>query len=224
MPLRVVGVDPGLTRCGLSAVDVERNRSAQLVGVTVAGTPSTEPLDRRILAIADAIDAWLDLHRPDALAIERVFTYTNVSTVMGTAQATGVVIAAAARRDIPVALHTPTEVKAAVTGSGQADKAAVTTMVTKILRLDAPPRPADAADAIAIALAHAWRGAAPGSLAAASSSGTGGMTPAQRAWAKAQAGAAAGNRRAEEARLRQEARLREEARRRDAGRRAGRLS
>jgi len=202
VPLRVVGVDPGLTRCGLSAVDVAKDRSAVLVGVQVIGTASTRPLDARILAIADGIDAWLDEHRPDAVAIERVFTYTNVSTVMGTAQATGVVIAAAARRGIPVGLHTPTEVKAAVTGSGRADKATVTAMVTKILRLDAPPRPADAADAIAIALAHAWRGAAPGSLAAASSGTAAGLTPAQRAWAQAAAKASGGSRRAEEARLR----------------------
>ncbi|MDR2255876.1 MAG: crossover junction endodeoxyribonuclease RuvC [Arthrobacter sp.] len=201
MPLRVVGVDPGLTRCGLSAVDVERDRSASLVDVRVLGTASTDPLDVRILAIADGIEAWLDRHRPDAVAIERVFTYTNVSTVMGTAQATGVVIAAAARRNIPVALHTPTEVKAAVTGTGQADKALVTAMVTKILKLPAPPKPADAADAIAIALAHAWRGAAPGSLAAASSGTAAGLTPAQRAWAQAQAKASGGGRRAEEARL-----------------------
>lgn len=202
MPLRVVGVDPGLTRCGLSAVDVERNRSAQLVAVKVVGTASSEPLDQRILAIADAIDEWLDTHRPDAVAIERVFTYTNVSTVMGTAQATGVVIAAAARRNIPVALHTPTEVKAAVTGDGRADKATITAMVTRILKLDAPPKPADAADAIAIALAHAWRGAAPGSLAAASSGAQSGMTAAQSAWAQAQAKAGSTGKRAEEARLR----------------------
>ncbi len=202
MPLRVVGVDPGLTRCGLSAVDVEPTRSASLVDVTVVGTASTVALDRRVLAIADAIDAWLDRHRPDAVAIERVFTYTNVSNVMGTAQAMGVVLAAAARRGIPVGLHTPTEVKAAVTGSGQADKATVTAMVTKILKLAEPPKPADAADAIAIALAHAWRGAAPGSLAAASSGTAGGLTPAQRAWAQAQAKASGGGRRTEEARLR----------------------
>ncbi|RII43108.1 crossover junction endodeoxyribonuclease RuvC [Galactobacter valiniphilus] len=202
MPLRVVGVDPGLTRCGLSAVDVERTRSASLVDVTVVGTASTVALDQRVLAIADGIEAWLDRHAPDAVAIERVFTYTNVSNVMGTAQAMGVVLAAAARRGIPVGLHTPTEVKAAVTGSGQADKATVTAMVTKILRLAEPPKPADAADAIAIALAHAWRGAAPGSLAAASSGTAGGLTPAQRAWAQAQAKASGGGRRAEEARLR----------------------
>ena len=118
------------------------------------GSPSEVPLDQRLLTISERIDAWLDEFRPDALAIERVFTYTNVSTVMGTAQAMGVIIAAAARRGIPVALHTPTEVKAAVTGSGQADKQQVGRMVTKILRLAAAPKPADAADAIAIALAH----------------------------------------------------------------------
>jgi crossover junction endodeoxyribonuclease RuvC len=206
--LRVVGVDPGLTRCGLSTVDVDQNRTAGLVDVSVVGTDSSTPLDRRILTIADAIDAWLDRHRPDAVAIERVFTYTNVSNVMGTAQAMGVVIAAAARRDLPVGLHTPTEVKAAVTGNGQADKRQVTTMVTKILRLDTPPKPADAADAIAIALAHAWRGAAPGSLAAASGTNKGGMTAAQRAWAQAQAAASGSARRADEARLRALARKR----------------
>lgn len=208
MPLRVVGVDPGLTRCGLSAVDVDQNRAAVLVDVKVVGTVSETPLDQRILTIANEIDVWLDTHHPDALAIERVFTYTNVSNVMGTAQVMGVVIAAAARREIPVALHTPTEVKAAVTGSGQAGKAQVTTMVTKILKLDRAPKPADAADAIAIALAHAWRGAAPGSLAAASGSAKGGMTPAQRAWSAAQTGASGAGRRAQEARLRALARKR----------------
>ncbi|MGO1319893.1 MAG: crossover junction endodeoxyribonuclease RuvC [Galactobacter sp.] len=202
MALRVVGVDPGLTRCGLSVVDVDQNRSAVRVDVSVVGTASTVPLDGRILKIANEIDAWLDRYKPDTLAIERVFTYTNVSNVMGTAQAMGVVIAAAARRQIPVGLHTPTEVKAAVTGNGQADKAQVTTMVTKILKLSAPPKPADAADAIAIALAHAWRGVAPGSHAAASSTNRGGMTAAQRAWAKAQAQAKGSSKRADEARLR----------------------
>jgi crossover junction endodeoxyribonuclease RuvC len=188
MALRVVGVDPGLTRCGLAAVDVETNRRATLVGVTVVGTPPDVPLDQRLLAIAHGIDAWLDLHVPDVVAIERVFSQLNVSTVMGTAQASGIVIAAAARRGIPVALHTPTEVKAAVTGSGQADKAAVGKMVAKILRLDSPPKPADAADAVALAITHGWRGAAPGSQASASShGGSAGLTGAQRAWAEAEA-------------------------------------
>lgn len=188
MALRVVGVDPGLTRCGLAVVDVEPNRRATLVDVTVVGTTPDTPLDQRLLAIAEGIDAWLDRHHPDVLAVERVFSQLNVSTVMGTAQASGIVIAAAARRGIPVALHTPTEVKAAVTGSGQANKAAVGKMVAKILRLDAPPTPADAADAAALAITHGWRGAAPGAQASAGvSGGSSGLTAAQRAWAAAEA-------------------------------------
>ncbi|HXD28370.1 MAG TPA: crossover junction endodeoxyribonuclease RuvC [Arthrobacter sp.] len=190
MALRVVGVDPGLTRCGLAVVDVEPNRRASLVDVTVVGTTPDTPLDQRLLAIAEGIDAWLDRHHPDVLAVERVFSQLNVSTVMGTAQASGIVIAAAARRGIPVALHTPTEVKAAVTGSGQANKAAVGKMVAKILRLDAPPAPADAADAAALAITHGWRGAAPGVQASSGvGRGSSGLTAAQRAWAAAEAAA-----------------------------------
>jgi crossover junction endodeoxyribonuclease RuvC len=183
MTLRVLGVDPGLTRCGFGVVDVEPNRRATLAGVTVVGTSADVPLEQRLLAIATAIDEWLDRYTPDVLAVERVFSQLNVSTVMGTAQASGIVITAAARRGIMVAHHTPTEVKAAVTGNGQADKAAVTKMVTRILRLDAPPRPADAADALALAITHAWRGSTTTASAAA-----GGrlLTPAQRAWAEAQ--------------------------------------
>lgn len=195
MALRVLGIDPGLTRCGFGVVDVEANRRASLVGVGVVGTHSEEPLDQRLLAISLAVDEWLDRHGPDVLAVERVFSQLNVSTVMGTAQASGVVIAAAARRGIAVALHTPTEVKAAVTGNGQADKAAVTKMVTRILRLDTPPRPADAADALALAITHAWRGNghAPAG-AAAGGRGSAGLTPAQRIWAEAAARARRGSR------------------------------
>lgn len=189
MTLRVVGVDPGLTRCGLACVDVETNRRTQLVGVEVIGTSANQPLDERLLRIDQGIEAWLDKHKPDVVAIERVFASTNVSTVMGTAQASGIVIAAAARRKIPVALHTPTEVKAAVTGSGQASKDAVGKMVTKILRLTEVPKPADAADALALAITHGWRGAAPGSQASASSRSASALTPAQKAWAAAEAAA-----------------------------------
>ena len=197
MSLRVLGVDPGLTRCGLGVVDVERNRRATLVAVGVVGTEAGTALDGRLLVISNAIDLWLDTHKPDVLAVERVFSQLNVSTVMGTAQASGVVIAAAARRGIPVALHTPTEVKAAVTGSGGANKDAVGRMVTKILRLDEAPKPADAADALALAITHAWRRsvAGPGQTTAGSASGaravrrppTAGLTPAQRLWAEAEA-------------------------------------
>ncbi|MFJ4169280.1 crossover junction endodeoxyribonuclease RuvC [Paenarthrobacter sp. NPDC089714] len=190
MTLRVLGVDPGLTRCGIGVVDIERNRRATMVAVGVVGTSAELTLDRRLLVIAQAIDEWLDLHEPDVVAVERVFSQMNVSTVMGVAQASGVVIAAAARRDIPVALHTPSEVKAAVTGSGSANKEAVTKLVTKILRLDAPPKPADAADALALALTHAWR--AGGTMGTASAKGRSSLTPAQRAWAEAEAKARRG--------------------------------
>ena len=112
------------------------------------------------MTIERGVDAWLDEHRPDAVAVERVFARSDVSTVMGTAQASGIAMVCAARRGLPVALHTPSEVKAAVSGSGRADKAQVGAMVTRILRLDAPPKPADAADALALAITHIWRGGA----------------------------------------------------------------
>jgi crossover junction endodeoxyribonuclease RuvC len=184
--LRVLGVDPGLTRCGFGVVDIEPNRRATLVGVTVVGTRADVALEQRLLAISTSIDEWLDRYKPDVLAVERVFSQLNVSTVMGTAQASGVVIAAAARRGITVALHTPTEVKAAVTGNGQADKVAVTKMVTRILRLDRPPTPADAADALALAITHAWRGSAAPVAGSRGQLGSG-QTPAQRLWAEAEA-------------------------------------
>ena len=186
MTLRVLGVDPGLTRCGIGVVDIERNRRATMVAVGVVGTSADLTLDKRLLVIAEAIDEWLDRHEPDVVAVERVFSQMNVSTVMGVAQASGVVIAAAARRGIPVALHTPSEVKAAVTGSGTANKEAVTKLVTKILRLSAAPKPADAADALALALTHAWR-AGSGMGVAGGASGAGSLTPAQKAWADAEA-------------------------------------
>ena len=164
--MRVLGVDPGLTRCGLGVVDGVPGR-ATLVAVDVVRTPADAPLGARLVALEQAVEAWLDVHRPDAVAVERVFAQANVRTVMGTAQAGAVAIVCAARRGLPVALHTPSEVKAAVTGSGRADKDQVGAMVARLLRLDAPPRPADAADALALALCQLWRGPALDRLAAA---------------------------------------------------------
>ncbi|MGD1173865.1 crossover junction endodeoxyribonuclease RuvC [Mycobacterium seoulense] len=155
--MRVMGVDPGLTRCGLSVVESGLGRSVVALDVDVVRTPSDAPLARRLLAISDAVEHWLATHQPDVVAIERVFSQLNVSTVMGTAQAGGVVALAAAKRGIDVHFHTPSEVKAAVTGNGAADKAQVTAMVTKILALQAKPTPADAADALALAICHCWR-------------------------------------------------------------------
>jgi crossover junction endodeoxyribonuclease RuvC len=130
------------------------------------------------LAIECEIEAWLDLHQPEAVAVERVFSQHNVRTVMGTAQASAVAIVAAARRGLPVALHTPSEVKAAVTGSGRADKAQVGAMVARLLGLPEAPRPADASDALALAICHLWRGGAQARLAAAVAAARAGRVPA----------------------------------------------
>ncbi|PVC90440.1 crossover junction endodeoxyribonuclease RuvC [Streptomyces sp. CS131] len=155
--MRVLGVDPGLTRCGVGVVEGVAGRPLTMLGVGVVRTPSDAELGDRLVAVERGIEAWLDEYSPGCVAVERVFAQHNVRTVMGTAQASAIAMLCAARRGIPVALHTPSEVKAAVTGSGRAEKAQVGAMVTRLLRLDAPPRPADAADALALAICHIWR-------------------------------------------------------------------
>ncbi|MGW1740169.1 crossover junction endodeoxyribonuclease RuvC [Nocardia sp. NPDC001965] len=155
--MRVMGVDPGLTRCGVSMVEGGAGRTVRAIAVDVIRTPAEMDLAQRLLRISDAAEEWMGTHRPEVVAIERVFAQHNVRTAMGTAQAGGVIALAAARREIPVMFHTPSEVKAAVTGSGTADKKQVTAMVTRILGLAAPPKPADAADALALAICHCWR-------------------------------------------------------------------
>jgi crossover junction endodeoxyribonuclease RuvC len=170
--MRVLGVDPGLTRCGLGVVDGTSGRQLAMVSSGVARSPSDAAIGLRLLALEQQIEEWLTTYRPDAVAVERVFSQHNVRTVMGTAQAGAVAIVCAARRGIPVALHTPTEVKASVTGSGRADKAQVTAMVVRLLRLTDPPRPADAADALALAICHIWRGGAQAKMAAAVAAST----------------------------------------------------
>ena len=165
--MRVLGVDPGLTRCGVGVVDGEPGRSLRLVGTDVIRTPAGDDIGARLLALEAVLDRWISLHQPDAVAVERVFSQHNVRTVMGTAQAGAVAITCAARRGVPVALHTPSEVKAAVTGTGRAGKQQVTEMVSRLLRLADPPRPADSADALALAICHLWRGTMHQRLAAA---------------------------------------------------------
>ncbi|SDU72885.1 crossover junction endodeoxyribonuclease RuvC [Jiangella alkaliphila] len=165
--MRVLGVDPGLTRCGLGVVEGSPGRPLNLVAVDVVRTPADAELGHRLLAIETALEEWLTRYRPDTVAVERVFSQHNVRTVMGTAQASGVATLVAARRGIPVVTHTPSEVKAAVSGSGKADKTQVAFMVTRLLRLDAQPKPADASDALALAICQVWRGAAQNRLQAA---------------------------------------------------------
>ncbi len=165
--MRVLGIDPGLTRCGLGVVDGEVGRPLTLIDVNVVRTSADLPVAQRLVTIEKGIDAWLDEYAPDAVAVERVFARSASSTIMGTAQASGIALVAAARRGLPIALHTPSEVKAAVSGNGRADKKQVGLMVTRILRLDSPPKPADAADALALAITHIWRGGAQARIEAA---------------------------------------------------------
>ena len=156
-----------MTRCGIGVVDGAPGRQLALVDVQVVRTPSGLDVGERLLAVADALSAAIARFMPDVVAVERVFSQRNVRTVMGTAQVSGLAIVAATRAGVPVALHTPSEVKAAVTGSGAAGKAQIGAMVSRLLQLPETPRPADASDALALAICQLWRGAAQARLTAA---------------------------------------------------------
>jgi crossover junction endodeoxyribonuclease RuvC len=156
--VRVLGIDPGLTRCGVAVIDGGPGRTLAAAHIGVIRTAPDVAVEYRLTAMEAALSALITEHRPDAIAIERVFSQHNVRSAMATAQAAAIGLLLAGQRGIPVALHTPTEVKAAVTGNGRADKAQVTAMVVRLLRLPGPPKPADAADAVAIAVCQLWRG------------------------------------------------------------------
>jgi crossover junction endodeoxyribonuclease RuvC len=156
--MRVLGVDPGLTRCGVGVIEGAVGAPISLVGVGVILTSSDLPLERRLMQLEKELLEWVDLHRPDVIAVERVFSQLNVRTVMGTGQAAGIALLTAAKCNIPVFMHTPSEVKASVTGTGRANKAQVAEMVRRILSLEAIPKPVDATDALALAICHVWRG------------------------------------------------------------------
>jgi crossover junction endodeoxyribonuclease RuvC len=183
--MRVLGIDPGLTRCGLGVVEGRPGQPPRLVEVGVVRTPADLDTALRLVRIEAAIEKWVVEHRPDAVAVERVFAQHNVQTVMGTAQAAGIAMLVAARRGIPVALHTPSEVKAAITGSGRAGKEQVGAMVTRILRLVEAPRPADAADALALAICHIWRGGTTARMDAAVAAASASAARQRRAYSQA---------------------------------------
>jgi crossover junction endodeoxyribonuclease RuvC len=183
-PVRVLGVDPGLTRCGVGVVEGGLGRQVRLVAVGVVRTPASTSTPERLLYLQTELDAWLDRFEPDEIAVEQVFADVNVASVMGTAQASALPMLAAARRGLPLALHTPTSVKAAVPGSGRADKAQVTAMVTRILHMSAAPRPADAADALALAICHLWQGTQAGRLEQAAATERGRLTAQRSAVAR----------------------------------------
>ncbi|MDD7384978.1 MAG: crossover junction endodeoxyribonuclease RuvC [Actinomycetaceae bacterium] len=195
--MRILGVDPGLTRCGLGTIEASPTRQVTLVDMRVARSSPTMAPHKRLLMIADELEEVITTFKPQVIAVERVFAQANVRSVTGTAQVAGIVMLAAARHDLPLGLHTPSEVKAAVTGSGRADKAQVQKMVQRILGMETLPRPADAADSLAIAITQAWRGGAQSLSAQPDRTQHGGadtlpratgsdLTPAQKLWASAE--------------------------------------
>ena len=177
----VLGVDPGLTRCGVGVIEAGAYRRLSFIHVDVVRSDPHESQDLRLLKIYDGLCAKMDEFIPDTVSIERVFAQENRNTVLGTAQAAGMAMLAAAQRGIPVALHTPTESKMAITGNGKAVKIQMERMVARILNLNALPTPADAADALAIAICHALRPS--GALEGGEREQH--LTPAQRQWAQA---------------------------------------
>ena len=177
----VLGVDPGLTRCGVGVIEAGAYRRLSFIHVDVVRSDPHESQDLRLLKIYDGLCAKMDEFIPDPVSIERVFAQENRNTVLGTAQAAGMAMLAAAQRGIPVALHTPTESKMAITGNGKAEKIQMERMVARILNLNALPTPADAADALAIAICHALRPS--GALEGGEREQH--LTPAQRQWAQA---------------------------------------
>ena len=153
--MRVLAIDPGLTRCGIGVIEAT---SMSLVAVGVLKSSADDSIEQRLMEIDSQIREWISIHSPDVIAIERVFSQQNLRTVMGTAQVAGISLLAAAQSDIKVVMHTPSEVKAAVTGSGRAKKDQVAQMVQRILKLETIPKPVDATDALALAICHVWRG------------------------------------------------------------------
>lgn len=180
LPKRVLGIDPGLTRCGVGLIEQGSGRQLKLLHVDALRTSAEQPLARRLGELAAGIEGLIQEFQPQSIALERVFAQANLRTVMGIAQISGVVLLLADRYGIPIGLHTPSEVKAAVTGNGRANKDQVGAMVARILGLSEVPKPADAADALAIAITHVWRlGVAAGPETGSQSTG---VTPAQAQW------------------------------------------
>lgn len=176
----ILGVDPGLTRCGVAVISAGVGRKVSMLTVdTLKSSPDME-LSERLSVIGDGVEALIKKYKPTTIAIERVFSQANVRSVMGVAQISGVVMYLARKHGIPIQMHTPSEVKAAVTGSGRAQKTQIGVAVSKILGLSEIPKPADSADALAIAICNAWRGKPTTAIAGAV------RTIAQEAWLQAE--------------------------------------
>ena len=154
----IIGIDPGVSRCGYGVVKRHSGGRFQAIAYGVITTSPSDPMPQRLLSIATELDALVKEFKPSGMAVERVLFQNNARTAMSVGQANGLALVAAARHLVPVVEYSPNEVKLAVCGDGAADKAAVQAMVTRLLQLTEIPRPADAADALAIALTHGWSG------------------------------------------------------------------
>ena len=150
----VLGIDPGLSRCGYGAVRRDGGAPPRAIACGVITTPPSDPLPDRLATLSRELRALLVELRPDAVVVERVFFQTNVRTAMSVGQASGLALAAAAEAGCEVVQYTANEVKQAVTGYGAAPKDQVQRMVQSLLGLAEVPKPADAADALALALCH----------------------------------------------------------------------
>jgi crossover junction endodeoxyribonuclease RuvC len=155
--LVVLGIDPGTAVTGFGVVATDGDRRAVLRECGVIRTRATAPLPERLLQLATGVATLVERHHPQVLALEDVFHGRNARTALVLGHARGVIMVTAAQAEIPVAEITPREVKRAVTGTGAATKPQVAAMVARLLRLTAPPTPADAADGVAIALTHLMR-------------------------------------------------------------------
>ncbi len=152
--LRVLGIDPGLTRCGFAVVDGRGPGAATAVSMGVIRTPASDELPQRLAALRAELVALITEYAPDVVSVERVFFQVNVRTAMSVGQASGLALCEAASAGCEVVQYTPNEVKDSVAGYGGASKEQVQKMVQARLKLSQPPRPADAADAAALALCH----------------------------------------------------------------------
>ncbi len=150
----VLGIDPGLSRCGYCVLEGERGRPPRPRALGVLTTPTDLPVPRRLAELRHDITDLLDQFPVEAVAVERVLFQVNVRTAMAVGQASGVIMAEAAARGCEVVEYSPNEVKETVAGDGAADKTQVQTMVQRLLGLATTPRPPDAADAAAVALCH----------------------------------------------------------------------
>ncbi len=150
----VLGIDPGLSRCGYAVLEPSGRGRAKAIAIGVITTAPADPTPERLAEIAAETRSLLDEFRPAIVAVERIFFQNNVRTAVSVAQVSGIVIAEAAGRGARVADYSPSQIKAAVAGDGRADKKQVQLMVQTLLGLSASPKPADAADAAAVALCH----------------------------------------------------------------------